>query len=52
MGKFLNLIALLLIVFWAIGLLAYGAGFVIHLVLLLAVILLAMRMIQREKSSI
>ena len=46
MGNFLYLIALILIVLWAIGLLAYNAGAVIHILLALDVIAVLLRIIK------
>lgn len=46
MGKFLYLIAILLIIGWAIGFLAYGAGGLIHLLLFIAVVAILLRIIK------
>jgi hypothetical protein len=46
MGNLLYIIAVILIIFWAIGFFAYAAGGVIHILLVLAVIAILVRVIQ------
>jgi hypothetical protein len=46
MGNLLYLIAVFLIVAWAIGFLAYGAGGIIHLLLVIALIAVLLRVIK------
>jgi hypothetical protein len=43
MGNILYLIAVFLIIFWAVGFFAYSAGAIIHLLLVLAVIAFLVR---------
>jgi hypothetical protein len=50
MGNLLYLIAVVLIIFWAIGFLGYHAGGIIHLLLVIAVIAILLRVIRRGKS--
>ena len=46
MGNLLYIIALILIVAWAIGFLGYNAGGLIHILLVIAVIAVILRIIQ------
>jgi Family of unknown function (DUF5670) len=46
MGNLLYAIAVILIIFWAIGFFAYSAGAVIHILLVIAVIAILLRLIQ------
>ena len=46
MNNLLYTIAIILILFWAVGFFAYGAGSLIHILLVIAVIL---RLIQGKK---
>ena len=46
MGNLLYIIAVILIIFWAIGFFAYTAGGIIHILLVLAVIAVLVRVIQ------
>jgi hypothetical protein len=46
MGNLLYLIAVILIIFWAIGFFAYSVGSVIHLLLVLALIAILLRVIR------
>jgi len=46
MGNLLYTIAVILIIFWAIGFLGYHAGGLIHLLLVIAVIAIILRVIQ------
>jgi len=46
MGNLLYIIAVILIIFWAIGFFAYTAGGIIHILLVLAVIAVLFRVIQ------
>jgi len=45
MINLLYLLAVILVVFWAIGFFAYSAGYVIHLLLVFAVIAILLRVI-------
>lgn len=49
MGNLLYLIAVVLIIFWAIGFFAYSAGSIIHILLIIALISILLRIIQGEK---
>ncbi|WP_435353121.1 lmo0937 family membrane protein [Emticicia sp. SJ17W-69] len=49
MGNLLYLIAVILIIFWAIGFFAYSAGAVVHILLVIAVIAVLLRIIQGRK---
>lgn len=49
MSSFLYLIAVVLVIFWAIGFFAYSAGGIIHVLLILAVISVLFRIIQGNK---
>jgi Family of unknown function (DUF5670) len=49
MGNLLYTIAVILIIFWAIGFFAYSAGAIIHVLLVIAVIAILLRLIQGKK---
>lgn len=49
MGNLLYLIAVILIVFWAVGFFAYSAGSIIHVLLVIAIISVILRVIQGNK---
>jgi len=49
MGNLLYAIAVILIIFWAIGFFAYSAGGIIHILLLIAVIAVILRLIQGKQ---
>lgn len=49
MSNLLYLIAVILIIFWAIGFFAYSAGGIIHVLLIIAVISVLLRIIQGNK---
>jgi len=46
MGGLLYLIAVILIIFWAVGFFAYSAGGIIHILLVIAVIAVLFRIIR------
>lgn len=46
MGNLLYAIAVILIIFWAIGFLGYNAGGIIHILLVIAVIAIILRVIR------
>ncbi len=46
MGNLLYTIAVILVIFWAIGFFAYSAGSIIHVLLVIAVIAILFRLIQ------
>ena len=49
MGNLLYIVAVVLIIGWAIGFFAYSAGNVIHILLVIAVIAIILRVIQGRK---
>jgi hypothetical protein len=49
MGNLLYIIAVVLVIIWAIGFLGYQAGGIIHLLLVIAVVAVLLRIIQGRK---
>ncbi|MFT5252907.1 MAG: hypothetical protein ACI87N_001930 [Flavobacteriales bacterium] len=49
MSNLLYTIAVILIIFWAIGFFAYSAGGIIHILLVIAVIAVLLRLIQGRR---
>ncbi len=49
MGNLLYIIAVILIIAWAIGFFAFSAGGIIHILLVIAVIAVLIRVIQGRK---
>jgi predicted ferric reductase len=49
MGNLLYIIAVILVICWAIGFFAYSAGSIIHILLVIAVIAIIFRVIQGRK---
>lgn len=49
MGSILYTIAVILVIFWAIGFFAYSAGSIIHLLLVFAVISVLLRVISGNR---
>jgi len=49
MGNLLYLIAVILIIMWAIGFFAYSVGSIIHILLVIAIIAVLLRIISGEK---
>jgi hypothetical protein len=49
MGNLLYLVAVILIIAWAIGFIGYSMGGVIHILLVIAVIAVILRVIQGRK---
>jgi hypothetical protein len=49
MGNLLYIIAVILILGWAIGFLGYNTGGIIHILLVIAVIAVLLRVIQGQK---
>jgi hypothetical protein len=49
MGNILYTIAVILVIFWAIGFLGYNAGGLIHILLVIAVIAVLIRLIQGKR---
>jgi len=50
MGNLLYIIAVILIICWAIGFFAYSAGGIIHVLLVIAVIAVLLRVISGNKK--
>ncbi len=50
MGNLLYVIAILLIIGWAVGFIAFSAGNIIHVLLVLAAIAIIIRLIQGRKA--
>ncbi|MGK4568682.1 lmo0937 family membrane protein [Flavobacterium sp. 3HN19-14] len=49
MGNLLYAIAVILVIFWAIGFFAYSAGNIIHILLVIAVIAIILRLIRGDR---
>jgi hypothetical protein len=49
MGNLLYLIAIILIISWAVGFVGYSAGGLIHVLLVIAVIVILLRLIQGKQ---
>lgn len=49
MNNLLYLIAVILIIFWAIGFFAYSAGSVIHILLVIAIVAILLRVIRGNR---
>jgi hypothetical protein len=49
MGSLLYIIALILIIGWAVGFFAYSAGAIIHVLLVIAIIAVIFRVIQGRR---
>ena len=49
MENLIYVIAVILIIFWAIGFFAYSAGAIIHILLIIAVISIILRVIKGKK---
>ncbi|HEX3007338.1 MAG TPA: lmo0937 family membrane protein [Bacteroidales bacterium] len=52
MGSLLYLIAVILIIAWAIGFFAYSAGSLIHILLVIAIIAIILRLIRGGTSAV
>ena len=50
MGNILYLIAVVLIIMWAVGFFAYSAGSIIHILLVLALISILLNIIRGNKA--
>lgn len=48
MGYLLYIIAVILVIAWAIGFFAYNAGGIIHVLLVIAIVVFLLRLIRRE----
>jgi hypothetical protein len=51
MSNLLYLVAVILIIFWAIGFLAYSVGGIIHVLLVIAAIAILLRIIQGKNIN-
>ncbi len=51
MSNILYFVAIIFIIFWAIGFFAYSVGAIIHLLLVLAFISILLRIIQGNKKT-
>jgi hypothetical protein len=49
MNNLLYIIAVILIVSWAIGFFAYSAGGIIHILLIIAIVVIILKVIQGKK---
>lgn len=49
MGNLLYVIAVIMVIGWAVGFFAYSAGSIIHILLVIAVVVVLMRIIQGRK---
>ncbi len=49
MGNLLYIVAVILVLFWAVGFFAYSAGSIIHILLVIAVIAVLLKVIRGEK---
>lgn len=49
MGNLLYTLAVILIIFWAIGFFAYSLGSIIHVLLVIAIIAIVLRIIQGRR---
>lgn len=49
MGNLLYTIAVILVIFWAIGFFAYNVGSIIHILLVIAVVAIILRIIQGKR---
>ena len=49
MGSLLYIIAVILVIAWAVGFFAYSAGSIIHILLVIAVIAIIFRVIQGRR---
>jgi hypothetical protein len=50
MGNLLYLVAVILIIAWAIGFIGFSAGGIIHVLLIIAVIAVVLRLIQGRRA--
>jgi hypothetical protein len=48
MGNLLYIIAVILVIAWAIGFFGYAAGGLIHLLLVIAIVMILLKFIRRE----
>jgi predicted ferric reductase len=50
MGNLLYIIAVVLIIIWAVGFLGYNSGGIIHILLVIAVIAVVFRLVSGQRS--
>lgn len=50
MGNLLYIVAILLIIGWAVGFIGYSAGGLIHILLIIAIIAIILRLIRGNRS--
>jgi hypothetical protein len=48
MGNLLYMVAVVLVIVWAIGFFGYAAGGIIHILLVIAIVLFLLKFIRRE----
>jgi Family of unknown function (DUF5670) len=48
MGNLLYVVAVILVIIWAIGFFGYAAGGIIHVLLVIAIVLFLLKVIRRE----
>jgi hypothetical protein len=48
MGNLLYVIAVILVIIWAIGFFGYAAGGIIHILLVIAIVMVLLKFIRRE----
>jgi hypothetical protein len=51
MGNLLYAIAIILVIFWAVGFVGYNAGGIIHILLVIAIIAVILRIIKGGKIT-
>lgn len=51
MRDLLYLVAVILVIFWALGFFAYSAGYLIHILLIIAIIAVLLRVIGGRNNS-
>lgn len=49
MGNLLYIIAVILVIGWLIGFIGYGAGGIVHILLVIAIVVVLLRIIQGRK---
>lgn len=52
MGSLLYIVAVILIIAWAVGFFAYSAGSLIHILLVIAIVAIILRLIRGGTSAI
>ena len=52
MNNLLYVIAIILIISWAVGFFAYGTGGLLHILLVIAVIVIILNLMKRRRRSI